>query len=83
MERADFLIAGAGIVGLTLARALAEKQPRAKIVVLEKEPSLGCHASGRNREDLHSKNLSCPGNFLGRALRRRFYPTETIFNQCH
>lgn len=53
-NRADFLIIGAGIVGLSLARELHARHPHAKIVVLEKEPGTGRHQSGRNSGVLHS-----------------------------
>ena len=53
MNETDFLIVGAGIVGLTLAKALVEKGVE-KIVILEKESQLGLHASGRNSGVLHA-----------------------------
>lgn len=49
----DFLIVGAGIVGLTVASRLSDYYPRATICVLEKELDLGMHASGRNSGVLH------------------------------
>ena len=54
MLHADFVIIGAGIVGLSVARELAGQYPTKKIVVLEKENQLGLHASGRNSGVLHS-----------------------------
>jgi (S)-2-hydroxyglutarate dehydrogenase len=54
MLRADFVIIGAGIVGLSVARALAAQYPQKKIIILEKERKLGLHASGRNSGVLHS-----------------------------
>ena len=51
---ADYLIVGGGIVGLTVARELRKRYPAASIVLLEKEVSLGKHASGRNSGVLHS-----------------------------
>ncbi|MDX1838014.1 L-2-hydroxyglutarate oxidase [Legionella taurinensis] len=51
---ADYLIIGAGIMGLSIARELLHSEPRAKIVVLEKEVAVGLHASGRNSGVLHS-----------------------------
>ena len=54
MQRVDFLIIGAGIVGLSLARALRAKHPSKKIIVLEKEYDTGLHASGRNSGVLHA-----------------------------
>ena len=52
-DKADILIIGAGIVGITLARALAEKG-FGNIVILEKESAPGKHASGRNSGVLHA-----------------------------
>jgi L-2-hydroxyglutarate oxidase len=50
----DYLIVGAGIVGLTVAKELKERFPSARIGVLDKEPNAGMHASGRNSGVLHS-----------------------------
>jgi L-2-hydroxyglutarate oxidase len=54
MRRADYLIVGAGIVGLTIALELKRRRPGAVILVLEKEPAPGRHSSGRNSGVLHS-----------------------------
>ena len=51
---ADFVIIGAGVVGLTLALELRGRHPKARIVVLEKEPQAGQHSSGRNSGVLHA-----------------------------
>lgn len=69
------LICGGGIIGLTLARELVARGYD-RITILEKEPSLGRHASGRNSGILHagiyytpdtSKAKYClSGNFLMR-----------------
>jgi L-2-hydroxyglutarate oxidase len=50
----DFLIVGAGIVGLTVAKELKARHPKSTIVILEKEPHVGKHASGRNSGVMHS-----------------------------
>ncbi len=50
----DYIIIGSGIVGLSVAYALLQKNPKNKIAVLEKEKDLGMHASGRNSGVLHS-----------------------------
>jgi L-2-hydroxyglutarate oxidase LhgO len=54
LQTYDFLIVGAGIVGLTVARELKKRHPLANIVILEKEADVGKHASGRNSGVLHS-----------------------------
>jgi L-2-hydroxyglutarate oxidase LhgO len=52
-ERADVVIVGAGIVGLTLAREIVARGG-ADVLLLEKEPTLARHASGRNSGVLHA-----------------------------
>ncbi len=54
MMRADFVIIGAGILGLTIARQLRLNYPNTKILILEKENEIGLHASGRNSGILHA-----------------------------
>ncbi|KAF0218361.1 MAG: FAD dependent [Geobacteraceae bacterium] len=76
LGRAEVLIVGAGIIGLTLARELVTAGYD-NIFIIEKEPELGLHASGRNSGVLHAgiyyspdslKGRSClNGNFLMRA----------------
>ncbi|KHK02640.1 FAD-dependent oxidoreductase [Desulfovibrio sp. TomC] len=53
MDHFDFVIAGAGIVGLTTALAVLRRAPTARLAVVEKEPAPGRHASGRNSGVLH------------------------------
>jgi L-2-hydroxyglutarate oxidase LhgO len=53
MPAHDLIVAGAGIVGLTVARELA-RRGAGKVLVLDKEPELGAHASGRNSGVLHA-----------------------------
>lgn len=53
-EISDYLIVGAGIVGLSIAMEIKSREPDAKIRILEKEPRLGVHASGRNSGVLHT-----------------------------
>ena len=76
LDKAEILIVGAGIIGLTIARELVNAG-HGDIVIIEKEPELGRHASGRNSGVLHAgiyyapdslKAKSClNGNFLMRA----------------
>ncbi len=50
----DLIIIGAGIMGLTLAYKLKERDNTLKIAILEKEHKGGSHASGRNSGVLHA-----------------------------
>lgn len=54
METADLLVIGGGVVGLTAALAFRRRHPSLRVVVLEKEPRVGLHASGRNSGVLHA-----------------------------
>src|SRR6185436_12958466 len=54
LQRFDFVIVGAGIMGLAIARELRKRHPSSSIALLEKENALGKHASGRNSGVLHS-----------------------------
>ena len=50
----DFIIVGAGVVGLTTALELPKRHPRSRILVLEKETAAGLHASGRSSGVIHA-----------------------------
>jgi len=63
----DFVVVGAGIVGLTLAAELRKKFPQQTIAVFEKEADLGKHASGRNSGVLHSGIYYSPGSLKARV----------------
>lgn len=65
MERTDLLVIGAGIVGLAAARAWKRRHPSAKVTVVDKEPALAAHASGRNSGVLHAGFLSPPDSRKG------------------
>lgn len=49
----DFLVVGAGIIGLSIARELRRRH-HARVLVIEKEHLPGQHASGRNSGVLHA-----------------------------
>ncbi len=50
----DYLIIGAGIIGLNIAKNLKERFPKSKILVIEKEKEFAMHSSGRNSGVLHA-----------------------------
>ena len=53
-QRCDYLIIGAGIIGLALARELKNRFPAADILVIDKEADVAYHGSGRNSGVLHA-----------------------------
>jgi L-2-hydroxyglutarate oxidase LhgO len=65
-DQAEIVIAGGGIVGLTLARELVLKGFNS-IVVLEKELHPAAHASGRNSGVLHAGIYYAPDSFKARC----------------
>lgn len=67
---ADFAVIGAGVVGLAVARELARVHTDASVVVLDKEPELGRHASGRNSGVLHAGFYYSPDSLKARLTRR-------------
>lgn len=54
MITADFLIVGGGIMGVCIAREVKRRWSDARVVLLEKEPECGRHASGRNSGVIHA-----------------------------
>lgn len=66
MDRADVVVVGGGIVGLATARAVAHMHPERSIVVLEKEPAVGMHQSGRNSGVIHAGVYYRPGSVKAR-----------------
>ena len=50
----DYIIVGAGIVGLSTAYSISKKNKKAKILVLEKESKVSKHQSGNNSNVIHS-----------------------------
>ena len=50
----EIIIIGGGMVGLSIAHQLIEKNISNKIAIIEKEASIGLHSSGRNSGVIHS-----------------------------
>jgi (S)-2-hydroxyglutarate dehydrogenase len=67
--RADLLVIGGGIVGITAALEAKRRDPGARIVVLEKEHDVARHASGRNSGVLHAGLYYQPGGLKARLAR--------------
>ncbi len=66
----DVLVVGGGIVGLAVARRLQERHPAWSILVLEKEPGVARHQTGRNSGVIHSGIYYAPGSLRARNCRR-------------
>jgi L-2-hydroxyglutarate oxidase LhgO len=85
----DYLIIGAGVVGLSIARELRKRFPGSEIAVLEKETDVAFHGSGRNSGVLHAgfyysadtlkAKLTRDGN---RQMREYCYANNLKINEC-
>jgi L-2-hydroxyglutarate oxidase LhgO len=85
----DAVIVGGGIVGLATALALLGARPGTSLIVLEKEPELAAHQTGRNSGVIHSGLYYKPGSLKattcarGRALLERFCLEHGVtFDRC-
>jgi L-2-hydroxyglutarate oxidase LhgO len=68
-ESVDVAVIGGGIVGLALADAWLARNPRDRVVVLDKEPAVAAHASGRNSGVLHAGFYYAPESLKARLTR--------------
>jgi L-2-hydroxyglutarate oxidase len=57
-----YVVIGGGIIGLASARAVLLAEPDADVTVLEKEPALALHQTGRNSGVIHSGIYYRPGS---------------------
>ena len=68
-NRPDFLIAGGGIIGLSVARELKRRHRGSRVLVVDKEARLAMHASGRNSGVLHAGFYYSPESLKARFTR--------------
>ena len=64
-----YVVVGAGIVGLAVARQILVDQPNAQVVVLEKEARTGAHQTGHNSGVLHAGVYYAPGSLKAQLCR--------------
>lgn len=88
-KEADYIILGAGIIGLSIAHHLKKRKPHSKIILLEKEHHEAFHASGRNSGVLHagiyynSDSLKAAFCLKGNYALRTFCKEHNLpINEC-
>jgi (S)-2-hydroxyglutarate dehydrogenase len=59
-------IVGGGIIGLSVARELLRRRPGARLCVLEAEPEIGRHQTGRSSGVVHAGIYYAPGTLKAR-----------------
>jgi (S)-2-hydroxyglutarate dehydrogenase len=62
----DVVVVGAGIVGLAVARELAFRHDGIKVAVLEREPRIAAHQTGRSSGVIHAGIYYEPGSLKAR-----------------
>jgi (S)-2-hydroxyglutarate dehydrogenase len=65
----DVAVVGAGVIGLAVADAWLQRNPDDRVVVFDKEPALGAHASGRNSGVLHAGFYYAPDSLKAHLTR--------------
>ena len=80
----DFLVIGAGVIGLAVAREILINNKNSKVIVVEKETEVGLHASGRNSGVLHAGFYYSPDSLKakltvdGNRLLREFCAENNV-----
>src|SRR3990167_7923746 len=80
----DYVIIGAGIIGLTIAYELIQQFPVATIAIIEKENEVAQHASGRNSGVVHAgfyyskDSLKAKLTVRGNELMRKFCQEHSL-----
>jgi L-2-hydroxyglutarate oxidase len=87
--RADVVVVGAGILGLATAVELGRRLPDRRVVVVEKEPAIARHQTGRNSCVVHSGVYYAPGSLkaqlctAGRLRLREYCAEKEIpYDEC-
>lgn len=65
----DYIVIGGGIVGLSVAWTLLERDARLRVAVLEKEGDWAAHQTGRNSGVIHSGIYYKPGSLKAQLCR--------------
>ncbi|MFL5517257.1 MAG: L-2-hydroxyglutarate oxidase [Gemmatimonadales bacterium] len=85
----DTIVVGAGILGLATARELLLRDPRSRVLVLEREPDIAFHQTGHNSGVVHAGIYYTPGSLkarlctAGRAALYEFCDTHGVkYERC-
>jgi L-2-hydroxyglutarate oxidase LhgO len=86
LNEVDCIVVGAGVIGLSVARAVARDH---EVIVIERERHAGMHTSSRNSEVIHAGLHYPPGSLkarlcvLGRDLLYRYCEVHGIgYRRC-
>jgi L-2-hydroxyglutarate oxidase len=76
----DYLVVGAGIVGLATARALLLRRPGSRVLVLEKADDVATAQTGHNSGVIHAGIYYAPGSLKARLCRAGERATKDFCN---
>ena len=74
----DFIVIGAGIIGMSTARQLQQAFPGKSVLVLEKENGPACHQTGRNSGVIHAGVYYTPGSLKAQFCREGNVATKAF-----
>lgn len=77
----DYIIIGAGIVGIAACRELLRRRPTAQILLLEKEHQVALHQTGHNSGVVHAGVYYPPGSLKARFCREGVRATREYCRQ--
>ena len=85
----DYIIIGGGIVGISTAWQLKQREPEKSVLVLEKEDILCKHQTGRNSGVIHAGVYYAPGSLKAEFCREGLKATidfcqnnDVAYDQC-
>lgn len=78
---ANYCIIGGGIIGFATAMELIKAEPKAKILLLEKESCPGSHQTGHNSGVIHAGIYYSPGSLKARLCRQGLEATKVFCNE--
>jgi len=76
----DYLIVGGGIVGLSTAWQLKQRDPDCSVLLLEKESDFALHQTGRNSGVIHAGIYYTPGSLKAQFCREGVEATIAFCN---
>ena len=77
----DFIIVGGGIIGASTAYKLRKKNPKAKILIIDKESRFASHQTGRNSGVIHSGLYYKPGSVKAKTCTLGYHQLVEFCNK--
>lgn len=74
----DYVILGGGIVGVSTAWQLKQREPEAGILLIEKEQKLAQHQTGHNSGVIHAGVYYAPGSLKAQFCREGVEATKSF-----